>query len=64
MALMIGKLIEIKTGHSLRRVRDLLWQVQEIHLRDPVSGQERIALTPMPDGLEQILDALGVKNTY
>lgn len=64
MALMIGKLIEIKTGHSLRRVRDLLWQVQEIRLRDPVSGQERIALTPMPDGLKQILDDLGIKNTY
>jgi transposase len=64
MALMIGKLIEIKTGYSLRRVRDLLWQVQEIHLRDPVSGQERITLTPLPTELKKILDSFGLQNTY
>jgi hypothetical protein len=64
MALMTGKFIEIKTGHSLRRVRDLLWQVQEVHLCDPVSGQKRSVLTPVPIELEQILDRLKLKNTH
>ena len=64
IALMIGKLIEIKTGSSLRRVRDLLWQVQEIHLRDPLTGKERIARTPVTPQLEQILHSLEVENTY
>lgn len=64
MALMIGKFIEIKTGYSLRRVRDLLWQVQEVHLRDKLSGRERIVRTPMPPELEKILISLDLKNTY
>ena len=64
MALMIGKYIEIKTGHSLRRVRDLLWQVQEVHLRDPINNLERAVLTSIPTGLNQILDLLEIKNTH
>jgi transposase len=64
MALMIGKYIEIKTGHSLRRVRDLLWQVQEVHLRDPMTKQERIVRTPIPSELEKALNLLDLKNTY
>lgn len=61
IALMIGKYIEIKTGYSLRKVRDLLWQVQEVYLRDSQSGKERIVLSPMPIELVQILDLLDVK---
>ena len=64
MALMIGKFIEIKTGYSLRHVRDLLWQVQEVHLLDPVSKQERIVLTPVLTELKQILDSSGFENTH
>ena len=64
MALMIGKYIEIKTGHSLRRVRDLLWQVQEVHLRDPMTKQERIVRTAISSELEKALNLLGLKNTY
>ncbi len=64
MALMIGKFIEIRTGYSLRRVRDLLWQVQEVHLRDPASNLERVALTPIPIELTQILDSLGIENPH
>jgi len=64
MALMIGKFIEIKTGYSLRRMRDLLWRVQEVHLFDPISRQERVVITPVPDELRQILDSLGLENTY
>lgn len=64
IALMIGKYIEIKSGYSLRRVRDLLWQVQEVHLRDPITQQERIVRTSIPTELEKILDLLNLKNTY
>src|SRR3990167_10856802 len=31
MALMIGKFIEIKTGLSLQRARDILWSIHEVH---------------------------------
>jgi len=61
MALMIGKFIEIKTSVSLRYVKDLLWQVQEAHLLDPRSGRERIARTPIPTELVEILNSLGVE---
>ena len=64
MALMIGKFIEIKTGLSLRFVRDLLWNVHEVHLRDPQSGKERIARTPINSELEHFLTALNIKNTH
>lgn len=61
MALMIGKWIEIKTGFSLRYVRDLLWRIQEAHLYDPRSNRKRIARTSMPTELTQILDSLNLK---
>lgn len=38
MALMIGKFLEIKTGLSLRRVRDILWNVHEAHIEDQLTG--------------------------
>ena len=61
MGLMIGKLIEIKTGFSLRHVRNLLWQVQEAHLRDSHSGRERIVRSPISAELTKILDSLSIK---
>jgi len=64
MALMIGKFIEIKTGFSLRYVRDLLWLVQEVHLRDPRSGNERVARTPISAELTKILNCLDIKITH
>lgn len=64
MALMIGKFIEIKTGCSLRYIRDLLWQVHEIQLRDSRSGKERIVRTPISPELEQLLNKLDIKNTH
>jgi transposase len=39
MGLIMGKFLEIKTGLSLRRVRDLLWNVQEAHIRDTLTGK-------------------------
>jgi hypothetical protein len=43
--LMMGKYLEIKTGQSLRQVRDLLWQVHEAHLRDDRTGKLHILRT-------------------
>jgi transposase len=42
MALMIGKFLEIKTGLSLRRIRDILWDVQEAHIEDSLTGKQMI----------------------
>lgn len=39
MALMIGKYLEIKTGRSLRQIRQELWRVHEAQIRDERSGE-------------------------
>ena len=49
MALMKGKFLEIKTGLSLRRVRDILWNVQEVHIKDGLTGKCIILQTNMKD---------------
>lgn len=40
MALMIGKFLEIKTGLSLRRIRDILWNVHEVQIEDGLTGRQ------------------------
>ncbi len=47
MALMMGRFLEIKTGLSLRRVRDILWNVQEAHIKDALTGKCIILQTNM-----------------
>lgn len=42
MALMVGKFLEIKTGLSLRHIRDILWNVHEAHIKDTLSGKQII----------------------
>lgn len=42
IALMIGKFLEIKTGLSLRGIRDILWDVQEAHIEDSLTGKQMI----------------------
>lgn len=39
MALMVGKFLEIKTGLSLRRVCDIVWNVHEAHIKDNLTGE-------------------------
>ena len=39
MALMMGKFLEIKTGLSLQRVRDILWDVHEANIVDTLTGE-------------------------
>lgn len=37
MALMMSKFLEIKTGLSLKRIRDILWNVHEAHIIDTLT---------------------------
>ncbi|MBW6509986.1 MAG: IS1634 family transposase [Desulfuromonadales bacterium] len=39
MALMMGKYLEIKTGRSLRQIRQDLWRVHEAQIRDERTGE-------------------------
>lgn len=43
MALMMGKFLELKTGLSLRRIRDILWKVHEVYIEDTLT-KKRIKL--------------------
>lgn len=40
MALMMGKFLEIKTNLSLRRIRDILWNIHEAHIEDKLTGKK------------------------
>jgi hypothetical protein len=42
MALMMGKYLEMKTGQSLRRVRDDLWKVHEAQVCDVRTGEVHV----------------------
>lgn len=59
ISLMMGKFLEIKTGLSLRRVRDILWNVHEAHLEDALTGEKFILKTNLDDyhesGLHDVL---------
>lgn len=58
MALMMGKFLEIKTGLSLRKVRDILWNVQEAHIKDALTGKSIVLQTNMKDFNESKLAQL------
>jgi hypothetical protein len=49
MGLMMGKFLEIKTGLSLRRIRDILWNVQEAHIQDKLTGKRITLQTNIAD---------------
>lgn len=59
MGLMMGKFLEIKTGLSLRKVRDILWNVQEAQIQDTLTGKCITLQTNISEfnksGLAQIL---------
>lgn len=64
IALIIGKYIEIKTGLSLRHVRDLLWQVHEVNLYDPKTNRDRIVRTSINSELKNVLKQLNLEHTH
>lgn len=39
IGLIIGKFLELKTGLSLKRIRDILWNVHEAHIKDELTGK-------------------------
>lgn len=59
MALMMGKFLEIKTGLSLQRIRDILWNVYEAHIQDTLIGKQITLQTNLTEyynsGLADIL---------
>jgi hypothetical protein len=59
MALMIGKFLEIKTGLSLQRIRDILWNIHEAHIVDTLTGKRITLQTDLADyyesGLSNVL---------
>jgi len=59
MALMMAKFLEIKTGLSLRQVRDILWSVHEAHIVDSLTGRRVTLQTNLSDyhdsGLADVL---------
>ena len=59
MTLMIGKFIEIKTGLSLQRTRDILWNVHEVRIQDALTKNKFTLKTNLDEynnsGLPQIL---------
>lgn len=53
VALMMGKYLEIKTGLSIRKIRDQLWEIQEAHVVNRLTGEKYVlktAETPLLDG--------------
>ncbi len=55
MGLMMGKFLEIKTGLSLRKIRDILWNIQEANITDSLTGKCVILQTNMKDFSESKL---------
>lgn len=49
MGLMMGRFLEIKTGLSLRKIRDILWNIQEANITDSLTGKCVTLQTNMKD---------------
>lgn len=49
MALMMGKFLEIKACLSLRRIRDILWNIHEAHIEDKLTGKKFTLQTNMDE---------------
>jgi transposase len=59
MALMMGKYLEIKTERSLRKIRDELWRVHEIHLCYERTGEvyiKQMGTSKFTNEVQQLLE--------
>ncbi|TLU88339.1 MAG: IS1634 family transposase [Chlorobium sp.] len=59
MALMMGKYLEIKTERSLRKIRDELWRVHEIHLCYERTGEvfvKQMGTSEFTNEVQQLLE--------
>lgn len=59
MSLIMGKFLEIKTGLSLRRIRDILWNVHEAHIEDRLTGKRIILRTNLAE-----YEASGISDAF
>ena len=59
MALMIGKYLEIKTGLSLRKIREELWLVHEAHILDHRTGEVHVMQMDTSKLTGILLDKIG-----
>lgn len=59
MALMMSKFLEIKTGLSINRIKNILWKVHEAHINDKLTGKTITLQTDLDEfykaGLQKIL---------
>ena len=59
IALMMGKYLEIKTGVSLKQIRNQLWQVHEAHLLDQLTGKTHVmSMNPRNIANASLIDLL------
>ena len=59
MALMMGKYLEIKTGLSLRKIRQELWQVHEAQILDQRTGEIHVMQMDTGEFTDSLLDKIG-----
>jgi transposase len=55
IALMLGKFLELKTGMSLRRIRDIIWNIHEVQILDSLTGKIISLQTNIDDFLKSSL---------
>jgi transposase len=58
VSLMISKYLEIITNLSLKRIRDLIWDVSEVHIEDKLTGEIFILRTPTKNVMQSPLASL------
>lgn len=62
IALMLGKYLEIKTGRSLRKIRDELWQVHEAHVINELTGESHVLRSEVSPQLAKFIAAISEKS--
>jgi len=62
MSLMMGKFLEIKTGLSIRQIKDILWSVHEAHIIDSLTGEKVILRTNLKEYYDSGLHNLLIKH--
>jgi Transposase DDE domain len=62
IALMIGKYLEIKTGHSLRQLRDAIWELHDAILCDQRTGATHVLrMEPKNPTVLRLIDLLNLQ---
>lgn len=65
MALMMAKYLEIKTGVSIRRIRDELWKVHDVRIRDNRTGFVHVLRMQSESAVvKKLTDLLEPANAY